>query len=67
MRHELRQMITCLRTQGILITMRTFGWKFFFLVTVYYLVRDTCLYVILPWAVLKTVSFLDVWTIVPKI
>lgn len=37
------------RTSGLKGVIRRYGWKFFAVFFVYYLVRDIALYILLPW------------------
>lgn len=42
-----------LKNDGLRATIKRFGWKFFAIVFVYYLVRDVTLYIILPWMIAR--------------
>lgn len=40
---------TVFREKGLKGVIKRFGWKFFAIFFIYYLVRDVTLYIILPW------------------
>lgn len=41
------------RTQGLKALIKQYGWKFFFFVFCYYLIRDITLYIVLPYLVAR--------------
>ncbi|KYG63722.1 hypothetical protein AZI86_12925 [Bdellovibrio bacteriovorus] len=45
----LREAKTIFREQGLRGVIRRYGWKFFAIFFIYYLVRDVTLYILLPW------------------
>lgn len=45
----LREAKTIFREQGLRGVIRRYGWKFFAIFFLYYLVRDVTLYILLPW------------------
>ncbi len=49
MQAQIRDMWITLRREGFRATFRKYGWRFVGLVFIYYLIRDTLLYIVLPY------------------
>jgi hypothetical protein len=47
-KEKISDFIICLRQQGLKKTWKIYGWKAFSILFVYYLVRDTFLYILVP-------------------
>ena len=43
------------KTSGFKGVVKKYGWKFFAFFFAYYLIRDVCLYIILPWYIARSV------------
>ena len=51
----LRKYVFYYREHGLKKTVKKFGWKLFAIIFLYYLIRDSILYIIIPYFVLKGV------------
>lgn len=49
----LRKYVFYYREHGFKKTVKKFGWKLFAIIFLYYLIRDSILYIIIPYFVLK--------------
>ena len=49
----LRKYVFYYREHGLKKTVKKFGWKLFAIIFLYYLIRDSILYIIIPYFVLK--------------
>lgn len=49
----LREAREVFRTSGLKGVIKHYGWKFFAVFFIYYLIRDVTLYIVLPWYVAK--------------
>ena len=51
----LRKYVSYYKEHGFKKTIKKFGWKLFAIIFIYYLIRDTILYIIIPYFVLKEI------------
>lgn len=42
-----------LKQNGLRVTIKRYGWKFFAIIFCYYLVRDVTLYIVIPWLIAR--------------
>ena len=49
----LRKYVFYLKEHGLKKTVKKFGWKLFAVIFLYYLIRDSILYIIIPYLILK--------------
>ena len=53
----LRESINYFRKNGFKKTLKKLGWKMIFLIVLYYLIRDSILYIIIPYFVGKKLNY----------